>query len=127
MSDLLARDAAALHRALERDGDRLDVSLHRSTLEFVAALVDARSQGEEVVVARNQAELTPAQAAKLLGVSRPQVRRLMDRGVLPSRMVGSHHRIPLSAVQSFRESERVRMMAGMADLADLQNELGLTD
>jgi len=51
MSDLLRRDAAAVHRALERDGDDVSLSIHRSTAELVAApagrarLVTARSCG----------------------------------------------------------------------------------
>ncbi|MBO0610601.1 excisionase family DNA-binding protein [Myceligenerans salitolerans] len=120
MSDLLARDAAAVHHALERGGDDVSLSIHRSTAELVAALLDARAHGVPE-------EVTPTRAAELLGVSRPHVRRLMDRGELPFRKVGSHHRLPLAAVEAFRERERARRAEALADLSELQNELGLTE
>ncbi|PUB31821.1 excisionase family DNA binding protein [Promicromonospora sp. AC04] len=126
MSDLLARDAAALHRALEQGGDEVRVSVSRSTAELLAQLMDARAQGR-LVVSQNEDEATPAQAAAMLGVSRPQVRRLMDQGALEFRKVGTHHRIPVVSIQAFRAAERSRRAPALAELADLQNELGLTE
>ena len=126
MSDLLARDTAALHHALEQGGDEVRVSVSRSTAELLAQLMDARAQGR-LVVAQNADEATPAQAAAMLGKSRPQVRRLMDQGALGFRKVGTHHRIPVASIEAFRATERSRRAADLAVLADLQNELGLTE
>lgn len=126
MSDLLARDTAALHHALEQSGDEVSVSVSRPTAELLAQLMDARAQGR-VVVAQNEDEATPAQAAAMLGMSRPQVRRLMDQGSLDFRKVGTHHRIPVSSIEAFRAAERARRATALAELADLQNELGLTE
>ncbi|WP_369371814.1 helix-turn-helix domain-containing protein [Promicromonospora sp. Populi] len=126
MSDLLARDTAALHHALEQGGDEVSVSVSRSTAELLAQLMDARAQGR-VVVAQNEDEVTPAQAAAMLGMSRPQVRRLMDQGTLDFRKVGTHHRILVASVEAFRAAERSRRGPALAELADLQNELGLTE
>jgi excisionase family DNA binding protein len=126
MSDLLARDTAALHHALEQSGDDVSVSLSRSTAELLAQLMDARAQGR-LVVAQNEAEATPAQAAALLGMSRPQVRRLMDQGTLEFRKVGTHHRIPVTSIEAFKSRERARRAPALAELAHLQNELGLVE
>lgn len=126
MSDLLARDTAALHHALEQGGDEVRVSVSRSTAELLAQLMDASVQGR-VVVAQNEGEVTPAQAAAMLGMSRPQVRRLMDQGVLDFRKVGTHHRIPVASIEAFRAAERSRRASALAELADLQNELGLIE
>lgn len=41
---------------------------------------------------------TPAEAAKLLGVSRPMVSKWIRDGKLPDDPVGTHHRIPREAV-----------------------------
>jgi excisionase family DNA binding protein len=127
MADLLTRDAEALHRALEQGGDQVQVAVSRETAELLARVVDARARGEEIVVAPGDGEVSPTEAAALLGMSRPQVRKLMDRGLLEFRMVGTHHRIRVSSIRAFRESERPRRRAALAELADLQNELGLTD
>lgn len=126
MSDLLVRDAAALHRALERSGDEVKVALSRETAELVSRLVDARARGEEILVSRGHAEVTPTEAAVLLGMSRPQVRKLMDQGLLEFRKVGTHHRVRVSSIRAFLESERPRRRDALADLAAVQNELGLT-
>jgi excisionase family DNA binding protein len=126
MSDLLVRDAAALHRALATSGDEVKVALSRETAELVSRLVDARARGEEILVSRGHAEVTPTEAAVLLGMSSPQVRKLMDRGLLEFRKVGTHHRVRVSSIRAFLESERPRRREALADLADVQNELGLT-
>lgn len=126
MSDLLARDAAALHHALEQDGAEVRVSVSRSTAELLAQLMEARAQGR-VMIAPNADEVTPAQAAAMLGMSRPQIRRLIDQGTLEFRKVGTHHRILVASIEEFRAAERSRRASALAELADLQNELGLTE
>ena len=63
----------------------------------------------------------------MLGMSRPQIRKLMDRGALPFRMVGAHHRIAVEDVHAFLDAERVRRRAALARFSALENELGLTE
>ena len=74
MVKTLDRDAEALHRALAVAGDEVRVSLSRETAELVARVVDARVRGQQVLLTRGNAEVTPNEAAVLLGMSRPQVR-----------------------------------------------------
>lgn len=125
MADVLSRDAEVLRRALAQGGDEVQLRLSRETAEWVARIVAARARGQQVVLTHGRAEVTPAEAAALLGMSRPQVRKLMDDGRLPFRKVGSHHRISLSAIQALLDAERARMDADMKRFARLQNELGL--
>ena len=127
MTEMLARDVEAVHRALDAGGDEVQVSLSRETAELLARVVDARARGQQVLVTRGHAEVTPSEAAELLGMSRPQVRKLMDRGVLDFRKVGAHHRIRVSSIRAFLDAERPRPQAALEDLADLQDELGLTE
>ena len=127
MSDVLTRDADAQHRALDGPGDEVKVSVSRETAEWLVRIVDARSRGQRIVVTHGRAEVTPAEAAALLGVSRPQVRKFMDEGKLGFRMVGAHHRIPLESIEAFRAWEREQMTTGMEELSRLQNELGLLE
>lgn len=127
MTELLDRDAEALHRALEGAGGEVKVNLSRETAELVSRLVDARVRGEEIVVTPGTAEVTPTEAAVLLGMSRPQIRKLMNRGLLEFRMVGTHHRIRVSSIREFLAAEQPRRREALAKLADLQNELGLTE
>lgn len=127
MTKTLERDSEVLHKALASRGDTIKVVLSRETLEFVAKFVDAQAHGKCVLVVEENDEVSPAEAAPMLGMSRPQVRKLMDRGLLQHRKVGTHHRIAVASIQTFKEAERARSRAAMADLADLQNELGLVE
>jgi excisionase family DNA binding protein len=108
MSDLLVRDAEALHHALAGSGSEVRVALSRETAELMSRLVDAHARGEQIVVTAGNAEVTPTEAAVLLGMSRLQVRKLMDLGRLDFRMVGTHHRIRVASIRAFLEAERPR-------------------
>ncbi|WP_083459196.1 helix-turn-helix domain-containing protein [Jiangella muralis] len=127
MTEMLARDVEAVHRALDAGGDEVQVSLSRETAELLARVVDARARGQQVLLTRGHAEVTPSEAAELLGMSRPQVRKLMDQGVLEFRKVGAHHRIRVSSIRAFLDTERPRRREVLEDLAGLQDELGLTE
>jgi len=127
MSLALARDAEALHAALEQGGDEVRVSVSRKTAEMMARWVDAQVRGQEVVVTQGRQEVSPTEAALMMGMSRAQIRKLLDDGSLPFRMVGSHHRIRLDAINRWLKIEDARQESAMADLTALQNELGLTE
>lgn len=129
MTDTIDRDAeaVAVHRALNAGGDEVHLSLSRETAEFVARVIDARARGQQVLVTRGSAEITPNEAADLLSMSRPQVRKLMDQGALEFRKIGAHHRIQVSSIRAFLDAERPRRQAALEDLTELQNKLGLTE
>ncbi|CUU55368.1 DNA binding domain-containing protein, excisionase family [Parafrankia irregularis] len=124
---LLLRDAEALHRALATSGGEVQVAFSRETAELVSRLLDARARGEELIATPRAAEVTPTEAAVLLGMSRPQVRKLMDRGLLQFRKVGTHHRVRVSSIRAFLENERPRRRDALTELAAIQNDLGLTE
>jgi excisionase family DNA binding protein len=70
--------------------------------------------------------LTPAEAAELLGLSRPFVARLLERGDIPSELLpdSRHRRIKLEDVLAFqdrreRRSEGRRRIVDIAASADL--------
>ena len=60
---------------------------------------------ERVALLREDEELSPEQAATILGISRPLVVRRMDGGRLPFRYVGAHRRCRLSDVLKLRREE----------------------
>ncbi len=127
MTELLTGDADALHRALDKAGDRIEVNVSRETAQWLSELLDAKARGQEVMLTRGNAEVTPAEAAELLGMSRPQVRKLMNEGKLAFRKVGTHHRVRVASIRAFLEAERLHMEAGMEEFSRLQDELGLVE
>ena len=127
MGSTLVRDAEALNRALEVDGDEVSVSLSRETAEMLARVVEAQAKGQVIVITHGLQEVSPAEAALLLGVSRPQVRKMMDRGALPFRMVGAHHRISVDDIKTFLTTERKRRRESLTRFFEMENALGLTE
>jgi excisionase family DNA binding protein len=72
-------------------------------------------------------EMTTTQAADFLDVSRPFVVKLIKRGELPCRKVGTHHRIPTPALLAYREKMYQRAKQAADEIAQLSQELALYD
>lgn len=127
MTEILIRDADKLHRALAKGGDEVRVTVSRETAEWMAEIVDAKVSGRDVVLTNDLGEVSPTHAGQLLGMSRPQVRKLMDDGRLEFRKVGTHHRITVASIRAFLADERERRAPILAELARLQNDAGLVE
>lgn len=69
-------------------------------------------------------ELTPNQAAQLVGVSRPFLIHLLRRGVIAYRQVGTHYRIRLSELIRYQQ-EQERRHSLVDDLVSDREDLGL--
>jgi excisionase family DNA binding protein len=92
----------------------LDANVLASMLELLDSVLASHS-AEGV-------ELTPNEAAEILRMSRPSVMRLVERGDLTARMVGSHHRLSRAEVLAYRDRQaRVRRQA-LGNLARLTDE-----
>ncbi|WP_424442367.1 helix-turn-helix domain-containing protein [Microbacterium sp.] len=74
-----------------------------------------------------QSEFTPNEAATILGVSRPQVYKLIEQGRLAHRLVGTHRRIPVASVTAFCAEQHTAQREAMEELTRLSNELGHTE
>jgi len=81
--------------------------------------------GNAVTLVPLEAEMTTQQAADLLNVSRPYVVGLIDKGVLPSRMVGNQRRLPLKDVLAYKAENRAKRLDALAEMSALDQELGL--
>ncbi len=79
----------------------------------VRSMLDAVAHGARVVVLRADDEVTPTEAAKLMGVTRQFVDRLCEDGVLPFRRLpdSRHRRIRVEDVLEIT-SEREQRQAG---------------
>jgi len=101
------------------------VELPASVAKILADVLDHARRGEAVRVVAENEEVTTGAAADLLGVSRPYLVRLVDRGEIPARKVGSRRRLRLADVLLYREIDQARRINAVRDLAAEAQELGL--
>lgn len=73
---------------------------------ILQAILDSLSQGKAVALVSFSPQLTTHQAARFLGVSRPYLIKLLDAEKMPYDMVGSHRRIHLEDVITYRDEQK---------------------
>ena len=108
-----------------RSSDGQTVQLPAEALPIFQEVLEQLAQQRSVVVLALDSELSTFEAADVLNVSRPHVTKLLERGAIPFRMVGTHHRIRLADVLQYQTEQRQRSLAAMQELADLSQGLGL--
>lgn len=126
--------AGAVAEAMERSADPVvltfsdgrDVTLPASLAAVLRASAREVADGHALTVLPSDATLTPAEAAELLGLSRPFVVRLLDDGEIPSERLPSsrHRRIRLTDVLAFAE-RRERRREGRRRITDALADAGL--
>ena len=107
---------------LDEAGRRVEVPLTSSIAEAISALLERLGESEDLFLLGQEEELTPEQAAKILGISRPLVYHRMKTGRLPSRAVGTHSRIKLKDVLALKTFEEKRAAFSSELAADTDDQ-----
>lgn len=122
-----AESAASQQRAWLVGMDGAKIELPSEVYLALRGVVRAMSQGQAVTIMVSDSTLTTQQAATLLGVSRPTVTKLLDRGEIPSTRPGRHRRVQLQDVLAYREQRRQTRLEGLAAMAEISQSMGLYD
>jgi excisionase family DNA binding protein len=102
------------------------VELPANVYLVLRQVVEAMRCGLAVTVVPQTQTLTTQQAADLLGVSRPTLIRLLDDGRIPFERVGSHRRLVLRNVLSYRDQRREEQYRALeATSIDVDEEEGI--
>jgi excisionase family DNA binding protein len=110
-----------------KDGDQT-VTVPHAAVALIEAMFVSLSRGERVAVLSEDAEVTPNEAAVILGVSRPLVVHRMEIGDLPFRYVGKHRRTRLADVLALKaklDEQRSALRALAKDTDDLAKTYGV--
>jgi excisionase family DNA binding protein len=81
--------------------------------------------GRAVSLVTVEAEITTQEAASILNVSRPYLIGMIDKGLLPARMVGNQRRLPLRDVLAYKTENRAKRHKTLDEMAAIDQELGL--
>jgi excisionase family DNA binding protein len=116
----------ALHVQINAAGHELTtLDLPPVVTRLLLDILRETAAGKAVSLVTVDAEVTTQQAADLLNVSRPYLVGMIDKGVLPSRMVGNQRRLPLRDVLAYKADNRAKRHKILDEMAALDQELGL--
>lgn len=125
-----ARALSRLFSSHQTEGTELQVGsetvqLTRGINQLMLKVFERVADGQPFYILSTDQELTTAEAAQILNVSRPYVVRLLEEGKLPFHLVGTHRRITLTDVLSFKSVQRQKSLEIMRELTAEAQELGL--
>ena len=110
---------------LEITGEEVELELPGIAVELLVRALSELSAGRAVTLVPIDSELTTQQAADHLGVSRPFLVQLLERGELPFRKVGAHRRVQYRDVLAYRKRIDDARRKVLEDLAEQGQELDL--
>ena len=94
---------------------------------FLVELLGLLNEGRCVYILQNQARLTTAEAASVLGVSRQFLVNLLKRGDIPHHLVGTHRRIYVQDLMKYKAKRDEVRKKSLRDLISAEVEEGLYD
>lgn len=119
LDDLRGADRAL---SVERHGEHL-ATLPPEVGVILQHVLDVMAKGGTVTVSAVPEILTTSAAAGILGISRPTLMKMIADGVVPSHMVGSHHRLAAEDVFAVKRARRDRERAAFNELRDIDERL----
>src|SRR5207237_4680 len=88
----------------DRSGTSRTLALPARLGRFILETVSEIASGNAIRLLQIRRELTTHEAAELLNVSRTHLIGLLEKGVIPYRLVGSHRRIALTDLLAYKEN-----------------------
>ncbi|MFM9950464.1 MAG: helix-turn-helix domain-containing protein [Saprospiraceae bacterium] len=94
-------------------------------LQLLNSIISNMAQGRSIALMPTDAEVSTQQAAEILNVSRPHVIKLLEKGEIPHKKVGSHRRILLQDILKFESTFKSDRRKKLDALAKEAQELNL--
>lgn len=109
----VVRKNKSLKLKVGRAGQEQSLELPAGAVMLLMNMLEAMAAKRAVTLIMEYGELTAVHAAEMLGVSRPFLTRILDENRLPYTRIGSHRRIRIEDVLTYKaklEAERLAIM-----------------
>jgi len=126
--------ASKLIRELDTDAARFvlqdrdtgtSIEIDETVYDLIRQLLITFANNRAVSLIPYDHELTTHQAARFLNVSRPFLVKLLDEGRIPHRKVGTHRRVRLEDLLTYREETASSSEKAKEELAKISQELDM--
>ncbi|NLY14732.1 MAG: excisionase family DNA-binding protein [Gammaproteobacteria bacterium] len=107
------------------NGETDDMVLSGAVLQLLLDVLAEMSKGNAVSLIPHHQEVSTQEAANLLNVSRPFLVGLLESGKIPFRKVGTHRRVLLTDIQSYKQGIAKDRSEALDELAALSQEEGM--
>jgi excisionase family DNA binding protein len=77
------------------------VTIPLKAFMLLKSILSNMAEGKSVALIPSDSEVTTKQAAEMLNVSRPHIVKLLEKGEIPFKKVGSHRRIQLKDLLAY--------------------------
>lgn len=101
------------------------IQVPAAAIRMLVRILEEMGKGNAMTLIPVNAELTTQEAADLLNISRPSLIDLLDQGRIEFRKVGTHRRVRLESVLSFKRRADSERDVALAELAAYDQELKL--
>jgi excisionase family DNA binding protein len=132
-------DAKASSRTLAKyaDADRVQMTLRGSNgeadelvlpghvIQMLLTVLSEMSQGNAISLIPRHQELSTQEAASILNVSRPFLVGLIEQGEIPHHKVGSHRRVRLEDVLTYKERVDEQRLDALDRLTGVSQDEGM--
>ena len=118
----IGRGPTARLRVIDSKGE---IEVPVSALRMLVDILANMAEGNAISIVPIHAELTTQQAADFLGVSRPYLVGLVERGELPHHKVGTHRRITFRDLLQYQTRRMAQSKATLQALAEQAQKLDM--
>lgn len=101
------------------------ITIPKKALTLLSDIIENMAEGKTVSIVPSNSEVSTQQAADMLNVSRPHLVKLLETKKIPFKKVGSHRRILLKDITSYKKQLAKQREAQLDFLSQQAQDLNL--
>lgn len=112
---------------LKIEGYKQSLKIPKSAIQLFFRILDSMADGNSIalLLSDNSSDISTQQAADLLGVSRPHIVNLLEKGDIPFIKVGTHRRIQMKDLIAYNKKIKKNRADKLDFLTDQAQDLNL--